>query len=389
MNDFNFFLPTKLYFGKDKDEHTLSHILKEEGIKRIALVIGQGSVRKNGLLDKVLFTLKENDIDYLLLEGVRPNPTKEMGDLFISKIKEYKPEYIIAIGGGSVIDTAKYMAVGYYDEGEAFDFNMHLRTPSKALPIGVILTISASGSEMSNSCVIQDDKRNLKKGFNSEIIRPRFAIENPIYTYEVNKFQTACGITDILMHTLERYFQASSSDYLLSDNFALGLLKTVKEAGLKAISNPYDFEARANLMLASSYSHNGLTHMGKKFLMPVHQLEHALSGCYPNIAHGEGLAILFPAWCEYFFFEHLDKLDRLGREVFNLQYEDKKENAEACILALKDYFKALGLSVNLAKDIDTKKLSEVFSNNGQYVVNDNNRIIDKEVAQKIYDMCKE
>ena len=185
MIDFDFQIKTKIYFGKGKENES-GHILSELDVKKVLVVIGQGSVKRSGLLDRVLKTIDDNSIEYLLLSGVRPNPTIELAIDFIKEAKKFNPDFILAIGGGSVIDTAKLISVGYFYDGNPFDFNLHVATPTKSLPLGVILTISASGSEMSTSCVIQDDKTMIKRGFNSELVRPVFAIENPELTYGVN-----------------------------------------------------------------------------------------------------------------------------------------------------------------------------------------------------------
>ena len=239
MIDFDFQVRTKLYFGPGK-EKLVGSILAENGAHRVLIVIGQGSVRKNGLLTVALESIKEQSLDYLVIEGVRPNPTVEFVKDAIIKAKEFNADFILSIGGGSVTDTAKSIAVGYYYDGDPFDFNLHKAVPKKALPLGVILTISAAGSEMSTSCVLQKDETGKKTGFNSDVIRPVFAIENPELTYSVSQYQTACGIVDIMMHTLERYFNASS-DNEPADGFAEALLRSVIKAAKVVINNPTDY----------------------------------------------------------------------------------------------------------------------------------------------------
>ena len=224
MIDFDFVSPTKLYFGSNK-EQLIGNICLENGYKRVLIVIGQGSVKRNGLLARVLASLDEAGIKYQILEGVRANPTIELCHKGIEEAQRFVPNLILAIGGGSVIDTAKNIAVGYFYPGDSFDFNLHKVKPKKALPVGVILTIAASGSELSDSCVIQDDAKQIKRGFNDDLIRPVFAIENPKITYSVSKTQTAYGVVDIMMHTLERYFNGSS-DNEPADGFAEALLIT-------------------------------------------------------------------------------------------------------------------------------------------------------------------
>ena len=257
---------------------------------------------------------------------------------------------ILAVGGGSVIDASKLLSHSYFYDGDAFDFITRKTAPEKHLPLGVILTISAAGSELSSSCVITNDEITpfRKLGFNSDTNRPLFAVLNPENTFSVNKYQTACGIVDIMMHTLER-FMNNEDESELSDSFALGLLKTVIKCGRIAMNNPNNYEARAELMLASSYSHNGLTGLGKRTYMRVHGMEHILSGVYDQVAHGAGLSILWPAWCYY----ELDnknahkKLTILARELFN------EDNAKIGIDKLKEFFKELNMPTSL-KDLDFK-----------------------------------
>lgn len=389
MIDFNFQIKTKIYFGKDKELETGS-ILREYGAKKVLVVIGQSSVKRSGLLDKVLKTLKENDVDYIILEGVRPNPTVDLCYKGIEMAKEYQPDYLLAIGGGSVIDTAKEIAVGYYCDGDVFEYNLHTKQPVNALPLGVILTISASGSEMSTSCVIQDDERLVKQGFNSELVRPVFAIENPMLTYSVNKVQTAYGIVDIMMHTLERYFQPSSENEPC-DGFSETLLKSVIEAGRTAMKNPEDYESRAVLMLMSSLSHNGLMNIGKKPGMPVHALEHSLSGIYPFVAHGAGLAVLFPKWARFYIPYDVDKFDRFARNVFGLNNPDKLQNAKDGINKLDKFFTELEMPKTFSdlgiENVDLDKLVKVLTNDGSRVIGHHVKPIDQDVAYEIYKMC--
>ena len=389
MINFDFQIKTKIYFGKDK-ENEIGTILKERNAKKVYIVIGQGSVKKSGLLDKVTSLLKEASIDYRILEGARPNPTKDLCVIGIKEAKEYQPDYLLAIGGGSAIDTAKLIAVGYYYDGDPFDYNLHKEVPTKALPLGVILTISASGSEMSTSCVIQDDTTGTKMGFNSELVRPEFAIENPELTYSVNKTQTAYGIVDILMHTLERYFQPSSENEP-ADGFAEALFKSVIQAGNIVMENPNDYESRAVLMLMSSLSHNGLTNIGKKPFMPVHQLEHALSGLYPFVAHGAGLAVLFPMWARFYIPYDVDKFDRFARNVFDLHNEDKLTNAKMGIDKLDEFFTKLNMPKNYndlgIENIDIEKLVNKLTNDGTRVIGHHVKPIDQDVASTIYKMC--
>ena len=389
MIDFEFVSPTKLYFGHNK-ELLIGQICKDGGFKRVFIIIGQGSVKRNGLLDKVLASLNENGIQYDILEGVRANPTIQLCRKGIEQARKFSPQLILAIGGGSVIDTAKNIAAGYFYIGDSFDFNLHKATPKKALPIGVILTISASGSEFSNSCVIQDDETQVKRGFNCDLVRPIFAIENPKLTYSVPKTQTAYGIVDILMHTLERYFNGDG-DEELADGFAEALLKSVIKAGKIVMKNPSDYDARATLMLASSFSHNGVTNLGKGSLLYVHQLEHALSGAFPEVAHAAGLAVLWPAWARYYVSYDVDKFNNLAKNVFDLHSKNPLENAKMGINEFDKFFTSLGMPKTF-KDLginnpSIENLTNLVTNNDQRVIPHPKKDMDKEVIKSIFNAC--
>ena len=302
----------------------------------------------------------------------------------------FAPNLILAIGGGSVVDTAKNIAVGYFYVGDSFDFNLHKVKPKKALPIGVILTIAASGSELSTSCVIQDDKTQIKQGFNDDIVRPVFAIENPKLTYSVSKVQTAYGIVDIMMHTLERYFNASS-DNEPADGFAEALLRSVIKAARTLINNPTDYDARAVIMLMSSLSHNGLTSIGKSGAFFIHPVEHAVSGMYPHVAHAAGLAVLFPAWAKYYISYDVDKFDSLARNVFGLNNKNKTDNAKAGINEIEKLFAILGMPKTF-KDLgidnpDIDKLVNLITDNGERVIKHPKKDMDKEVLTTILKSC--
>ena len=387
--DFDFVSPTKIYFGSNKEE-LIGQICNERGYKRVYIVIGQGSVKRNGLLDRVLASLDAQDIKYQILEGVRPNPTIDLCHKGIEEARIFAPNLILAIGGGSVIDTAKNIAAGYFYVGDSFDFNLHKAKPKKALPIGVILTIAASGSELSNSCVVQDDETQVKKGFNDDLVRPVFAIENPKLTYSVSKVQTAYGVVDIMMHTLERYFNGSS-DNEPADGFAEALLRSVIKSAKVVINNPTDYDARAVLMLMSSLSHNGLTSIGKGSLLYVHQLEHAVSGVYPDVAHAAGLAVLFPAWAKHYVNIDTDKFESLARNVFGLNNKNKLENAKAGIKEIEKLFDSLDMPKSF-KDLginepDISKLVNLITNNGERVIKHPKKDMDGEVLTAILNSC--
>ena len=386
---FNFVVKTELFFGNSR-ENEVGDILKNYNFHRVVIFIGQGSVKKSGLLDRVINSLKSSDIEYMLLEGIRPNPTVDFIYNHLYEVKEYKPDCLLAIGGGSVIDTAKLMAVAYYYEGDCFDFNLHKAKPKQGLPLGVILTISASGSEMSTSCVIQDDEKQYKGGFNSEICRPLFAIENPELTYTVSKIQTAYGIVDILMHTIERYF-GQSGEIELADGIAEGLMREVLKAGEVVMEDPTNYNARKVLMVASSLSHSDHTSVVKKFHMPLHQLEHVISAVYPDVAHAAGLALIWSKWAEVYLDAELDKFDKFARNVFHSLEKDKRNNALYGIRSLQQYFEKIGMPKTFKDlgitDPNIDLLVSLFTRGGTRSIDHPSLPLDGNVAHKIYEKC--
>ena len=308
----------------------------------------------------------------------------------IEEARVFAPNLILGIGGGSVMDTAKNIAVGYFYAGDSFDFNLHKAKPKKALPVGVILTIAASGSELSNSCVIQDDEKQIKRGFNDDLVRPVFAIENPKLTYSVSKVQTAYGIVDIMMHTLERYFNGSS-DNEPADGFAEALLRSVIKAAKTVMDNPTDYDARAVLMLMSSLSHNDITSIGKGKMLFVHQIEHAVSGVYPQVAHAAGLAVLFPAWAKYYVNYDTDKFASLATNVFGIHKMNKLDTAKAGIQELEKLFASLNMPKTF-KDlgidkVDVELLANLVTDNGNRVIAHPAKDMDKEVVKAIINSC--
>lgn len=389
MQNFVFHAPTKLVFGKETEKQ-VGALISEYGYKKVLVHYGQGSVKESGLLERVLQSLKQNNVDYVLLGGVQPNPEIDMVREAIPLCKKENIELILAVGGGSVIDSAKLIATGFYYDGDPFDISLHKVTPKKALPVGVILTIAAAGSEMSQSAVITDPVTKTKQGYLSPLNRPLFSILNPELTYSVSSYQTAVGIVDMMMHTLERYFNPSGN-FEVADHLAEAILTSIMEAALPALENPYNYDARASLMLASTFSHNGITNLGKPGAMPVHALEHLLSGLYPQIPHGTGLAVLFPAWAETYLHYDTDKFDQFARKVMHLNYEDKLENAKMGIARLREFFTQIGMPNTLSslgvKKEDIPWMVQKLTKNGTRVVDHYRKPLDGEVATKIFMAC--
>lgn len=352
MLDFTYYTPTKVFFGKDSHLKT-GEIVNQYNYKNIMLVYGMGSVIKSGLLKTVTDSLDAFNIKYIEMGGVKPNPTLEFVKDAINVAKKEKCDLILALGGGSALDTSKCIATGAMYDGDVWDFSSKKATPKAALDVGCVLTISAAGSEMSSSAVITDEEKCLKFGYNSDFNRCRFAICNPELTYTVNKYQTACGIVDIMAHTMERYFTPCDATPL-PDRIAEGLLKSVIEAGKIAIKNPTDYNARATLMWASSLSHNDLTGCGRTNYLAVHKLEHALSGEFTSVAHGAGLAVLFPAWARYIYKHNIPRFAQFAREVFGVCECNDNLAAELASVKMEEFFKSIGMPTRL-KDFDIEK----------------------------------
>lgn len=344
MINFEFVSPTKIFFGENQEEN-VGKIIKSYGFKNILFHYGTSSIFKSGLYDKVVNSLKENEINFIPLGGVTPNPKISLVREGVKIVKENNIEFILAVGGGSVIDSAKAISHGAKVDFDPWKFFTQEEKSQSSLPVGVILTLSAAGSELSNSCVISNTDINVKNGFNTDLNRPLFAIMNPKLTYSVSKYQTACGIVDILMHTLERYFNDEQNTYF-ADEMAYAIIKSTIKAGLIAYENPEDYDARATLMIASSYSHNGLTGLGNKFYFTVHKLEHILSGLYDEVAHGAGLAILFPAWAKYTKDIFKQKWINLGNTL-NITSSSEEELIDNTILYFENLFKNINMPIRL------------------------------------------
>ena len=360
MNNFTFHTPTKVFFGKGTEKQ-VGEIIKSYGFSKVLFHYGSGSIKRTGLYDTVTASLREAEISFVELGGVEANPKLSLARKAAELARNEKADMILAVGGGSVLDSAKAAAAGACNACDPWEFSSKKRAPEKALPVGTILTLAASGSETSDSCVLTNEDGWLKRGFNAPCNRPLFSILNPELTYTVSKYQTGCGIVDIMMHTLERYFSLNG-DNPLTDALAEGLLRTVVEEGKRAIRDPKDYEARAALMWAGSLSHNGLTGCGKTFMMRCHQLEHELSGAYDRVAHGAGLAVIFPAWAKYIYRYNVSRFAQYAVNVWGLpmNFEHPERTALEGIQATEAYFQSIGMPVRLSElDVDDAKFDEM------------------------------
>ncbi len=363
MNDFLYYAPTKVYFGRNAIKNIAPYI-RDYGAKRVLIHYGGGSARRSGLLDKIEAALTEAGIAWVSLGGVEPNPKLALVHKGIDFCKAEGVDFILAVGGGSVIDSAKSMALGVANGCDPWRFTMREAVPTCSLPVAAVLTIAAAGSEMSNSHVISNPAIPLKKGLGSDITRCVAAFLDPTLTYTVSAAQTAYGTVDIMMHTMERYFTEDEST-MLTDKLAEGLLSSVIAAGAAAIKNPEDYEARATLMWASSLSHNGLTGCMKTVpCMTVHQLEHGVSAVYDHVAHGAGLAVLYPAWAEYIYKLAPKRFAAMARNVWGVENTgDDEADALAGIRAMKAYFVSIGAPVSFTELGIGEDAFETIANN--------------------------
>ena len=388
MLNFEYYAPTKVFFGKERETET-GEIIANYGYKKIMLIYGQGSIKKNGLYDSVVNSLKSHDIDFVEIGGVEPNPKIEFVRDAVKLAKDEEVELILAVGGGSVIDAAKYTALGAVSEYDVWDFVEGKQKPKIALPIGCILTIAAAGSEMSWSAVVTDLSLNMKRGLATDLVRPLFAVCNPELTYSVSPYQTACGITDILAHTMERYF-TPCEPVDITDSIAESIMRTVINSAKVVMKNPRDYEARANIMWASSLSHNNLTGCGRINALPVHQLEHALSGEFDSVAHGAGLAVLFPAWAKYVYVHNIPRFAQFARNVWGVTETDDKLAAQKGIDAMSEFFKSIGMPSTLAElgvsEGDIDRLTHLCTFGNTRTINSVIPLSEKEIFD-IFNLC--
>lgn len=340
MNNFEFFSPTKYLFGRGTDAGFGALANAELG-SRVLVCSGSKSAESSGLLNRVRATLRSANVDIHELNGILPNPTDDKVYKGIELCRRGQISGILAVGGGSVIDTAKAIAAGVPYSGDFWDFFAGNATIEKALPVGVVLTIAAAGSEGSGNSVITKRSEGKKVSLRTNILRPRFAIMNPELTETLPRYQTACGIVDMMAHIMERYF-SNTPDCELTDRLCEGALKAIVDVAPRVMADPHDYQARANIMWAGTIAHNGILGVGREEDWTSHGMEHELSARY-GVAHGAGLSVVFPAWLEYVAQFNSDKIEQFGRRVFGVQ-----SSAEA-ITALRTLNRSLGMPITLGE----------------------------------------
>lgn len=342
-----YYTPTHVYFGRGA-ELMAGELLKKNSLTRVLVHFGSGSVKKSGLLQRVEDNLSDNGIEFIELGGVVPNPRLSLVREGIRICRENKLSAVLAIGGGSVIDSAKAIGYGVFNEGDVWDFYTKKRVPQGCMPIATILTLSATGSEMSDSSVITNEEGNLKRGCNTDYSRPVFSLLNPELTYSVSHYQTSCGAADIMMHTLERFFHQGYT-LPITDELSAALIRTVMENGSKALENPEDYTARASLMWSGSLSHNGLMNTGNDVRgdWACHQLEHELSGMF-DVAHGAGLTAIWGSWARYVMDASYERFITLGKKVFSIEPSgDDRSDALNTIVHMEEYFRSINMPTSL------------------------------------------
>ncbi len=346
MFDFKYYTPTKVIFGKGT-ESKVAELINEFGGKKVLIHYGGGSVIRSGLMKKVTDTLDEAGISYVSLGGAVPNPRLGLVREGIELCKKENVDFLLAVGGGSAIDSAKAIGYGVFNEGDVWDFYDYKRQAKGCLPLGVILTIAATGSEMSDSSVITKEEGLVKRGYSSDFGRAKFAIMNPELTMTLPDYQTACGCTDIMMHTMERYF-SNGGHMELTDSLAEGLLRTVKENAKILVKDPKNYDARAEVMWAGSLAHNGLTGCGSDGGdWMTHKLEHELGGLY-DVAHGAGLAAIWGSWARYVYKDCLPRFKRFAIKVMDVpEVGTDEEIALKGIEAVEDFYREIKMPTNL------------------------------------------
>jgi hypothetical protein len=391
MNNFVFHSPTKFVFGKNT-ENEVGQLLKTYFAKKVLIHYGGGSIKRSGLFDRVVKALIEANIDYVELGGVVPNPRDTLVYEGIELCRKENVDFILAVGGGSAIDSAKAIAAGVKYDGDFWDFYDKKAEIKDALGIGVVLTIPAAGSEGSASAVITKTDGMLKRGLYSQYYRPKFSIINPELTYTLPTYQTSAGIVDMMGHIFERYL-TPTKDTLFVDRLAEGALVSIIEAGKVLMDDPTDYNARSTICWSGTIAHNGFFGVGREEDWATHRLEHELSALY-DVTHGAGLAVMYPAYMKYTLDQDIQRYKRFAMKVFGVEAANKsdKEIALEGIQKLEEFYELLGMPTRF-KGINAKKedidflVSKLHENVGDTV--GHFKVLNMEDAKKIYHLACE
>ena len=393
MKDFNFYAPTRVVFGRNAEKQ-IGQLVKANGGHKVLIHYGGGSAERSGLLGVVRQQLQDAGISFVELGGVVPNPLLSLVYQGIELCRREQVDFLLAVGGGSVIDSAKAIGYGVPYDGDVWDFWAGKTVPAQCLPIGTVLTIPAAGSEMSSSCVITKDDGLIKRGINSDLCRCRFAVMNPERTYTLPPYQTAAGATDIMMHTMERYF-TTVDDMTLTDAISEALLRTVKDAALVVMEHPEDYRHRAQIMWAGSLAHNDLTECGTEKDFATHRLEHELSALF-GVTHGAGLAALWPSWARYVMKKHVSRFVQFAVNVMGVEndFSHPEETAEKGIRAMEDWYRKIGMPTSIRELIGREVTDEEISvmvdkcSRGGTVTLGAIEVLDSAAMRRIYEMAR-
>ena len=387
VKDFTYYTPTEVVFGRGAEEH-VAELVRKHGGHKILVHYGGGSAKRSGLLDKICGQLTEAGIPFVTLGGVVPNPRLSLVHEGIELCRREGIDLILAIGGGSAIDSSKAIAYGVPYAGDVWDFFCGKAKPAAALPVGCVVTNPASGSEMSDSCVITNEETMDKRGYSSPLGRCRFAVSNPERTFTLPPYQTAAGVTDIMMHTMERYF-SNDMDMDLTEALAEALLRTLKENASKALANPSDYGARTQIMWGGSLAHNGLTECGMQRDWACHKMEHELSAMF-DVTHGAGLSALWPAWARYVYKSNVDRFVRFAVRVMGIPAGAPEETALRGIEAMEQFYREIGMPVNTTEllgrpltDAEIEEMARRCSHDGAITVG-NLRVLTRQDMAQIY-----
>lgn len=393
MKDFNYYAPTEVVFGENSEEQVATLTSRYGGSKVLVHYGGQSAVR-SGLLDKVCGLYEAAGIPFVKLGGVVPNPRLSKVREGIELCKQEKVDFILAVGGGSVIDSAKAIAYGVCYDGDVWDFYLGKDKARQMLPVACVLTIPAAGSEMSEASVITNEDGDVKLGYSNNLARPKFAIMNPCRTFTLPPYQTAAGVTDMMMHTMERYF-THDDDMDLTTDLAEAVLRRMKSAVFEVLKNPEDYRHRAQIMWGGSVAHNGLTGCGVSDDWATHQLEHELSGMF-DVTHGAGLAAIWPSWARYVMHENLSRFVRFAVNVMDVpnDFSDPEGTAMRGVEAMERFYHAIGMPVNIHEligreitDDEIREMARKCSRNykatcGQF------RVLSADDMEAIYKMAR-
>ena len=363
MKDFNYYAPTEVVFGEHSEEQVAA-LVKKYGGTKVLVHYGGKSAERSGLLDKICGLLDEGGVAYVKLGGVVPNPRLSLAKKGIELCRQEGVDFILAIGGGSVIDSAKCIAYGVCMEDDVWDLYLgKVEAPKNMLPVASVLTIPAAGSEMSEASVITNEDGDVKVGYSNNIARPKFAIMNPRRTMTLPPYQTAAGVTDMMMHIFERYF-TKDDDMDLTTDLAEATLRSIKNAVFAVLKNPEDYRYRAQIMWGGSVAHWGLLGKGVQEDWATHQLEHELSGMF-DVTHGAGLAAIWPSWARYVMHENLSRFVRFAVNVMDVpnDFTDPEGTALKGIEAVERFYHAIGMPINIkelrGKDITDEEIKEM------------------------------